>query len=140
MDAVRYSFLLVNYNMGKLVSLCTDRIAVEMGQENYEIVVADNSTDPQFRLGPDSFAADPRIRLVFLDHNRGLVDAVNRITHLARGEYVFIMHPDVEFVPGCADTLRRFLESTPHAGVASPNISSPDGTAPKCRSEERRVG
>lgn len=141
-----YSFMLVNYNMSGLVECCIESIETEVGSDTYEIIVADNSTDPMFRLA-DSFAElHKRVRLVRLSENRGWIDSLNAILPFATGDYVIIMHPDVTFGGGCLRTLRHFLEANQTAGIVSPNLYYPDGTEnrlrlrfPGLRTELRRV-
>src|SRR5208282_4651745 len=105
--AMTYSFLLVNFNMWGLVERCIGQIKsrVDPG-EQYEIVIADNSTDIRFRA-PDEFAqTDPTARVVRIEQNNGWVDALNHILPTARGRFVVIMHPDVTLDEGCLGKLR----------------------------------
>jgi N-acetylglucosaminyl-diphospho-decaprenol L-rhamnosyltransferase len=126
---MNYTFLLVNFNMWGLVERCVREIQTHVDAgDRYEILIADNSTDARFRV-PDGFErTNENVKVSRLAENRGWVDALNAILPKATGEYVLIMHPDVTFGAGCLTTLRAFLERTPGAAVASPDLVYPDGT------------
>lgn len=94
----------------------------------YEIIVADNSTDPGFRLCDDFTAVHPRVTLIQISENRGWVDALNIIIPGIGGEYAVIMHPDVEFTPGCVAGMKAHLDAHPEVGVVAPNLYYPDGS------------
>jgi GT2 family glycosyltransferase len=124
-----YSFLLVNFNMFGLVERCIGQIqaGVRPGDE-YEIVIADNSTDARFSI-PEAFVrTNQKIKVVRISQNKGWVDALNQILPLASGEFTVIMHPDVTLGENCLGQLRTFLEQHPQAGFLSPSLSYPDGT------------
>lgn len=127
----RYSFLLVNYNMWGLAERCLREIEASVADEEYEILLADNSTDGEFRAPPDCTKAFRRLSLIYLEQNNGWVDVLNRLIPLASGDFVVVMHPDVRIPPGCFAALRLFLESRPLAAMVSPAMVYPDGT--RCR-------
>jgi GT2 family glycosyltransferase len=142
-----YSFLLVNFNMAGLLQRCLASIERECAGSAYETLVAENSTDPRFAVSEEMAARHPHLRLIRLEENRGFIDALNRLVPLAAGEFVVIMHPDVELEPGCLAALGAFLEAHPRAGVVGPDLVDPDGTPdvirlrfPSVRGELRRVG
>lgn len=126
--AMRYSFLLVNYNMAGLVGQCIDGIERQLaGQPEYEILVADNSTDHEFRLPTDYGATHPHVRVAHLEENRGWVHALNFLIPQANGDLAVIMHPDVCMEPGCLSRIHAFMDAHPRAGLVSPNLYYPNG-------------
>lgn len=143
-----YSFLLVNFNMSGLLERCVASIEAQLdANADYEILIADNSTDERFRVADEFEERHAKARVSRLKENRGFVHALNRLIAVARGRYVVIMHPDVELNLNCLDELSAFLGRHPCAGVASPNLRNPDDTAdevrlrfPSVRQELRRLG
>lgn len=125
---MRYSFLLVNFNMWGLLERCIREIEarVDVGNGDYEILIADNSTDGRFRV-PDYFS-HPAVTVTRVAENRGWVDALNRVIPAAKGQFIVIMHPDVTLADGCIAALRSFLETHSRAGVVGPNLVYPDGS------------
>ena len=130
---LEYSVLLVNFNMGALTGCVIENVATQLRGRRFEIIVADNSTDPGARLSSYLNQLPDNVRLLNLTDNRGFVDALNRIIPLARGRWMVIMHPDVEFKSGCLGSLVEFLKQHPRAAVASPNLFYPDGQPNKIR-------
>ncbi len=123
-----YSFLLVNFNMWGLVERCIGEIIARAESDgNFEIIVADNSTDARFAAPDHVVRSEPRLRIVKIAENKGWVDALNRILPTASGQYVVIMHPDVTLDESCLGHLQHFLEQNPRAGVVSPDLVYPDG-------------
>jgi GT2 family glycosyltransferase len=129
-----YSFLLVNFNMWGLIERCIREIEGNIaGSYDYEILIADNSTDDRFSA-PEHFE-HPAVSITRVAENRGWVDALNVVLTKARGRYVVIMHPDVTLADGCIDTLRSFLDLHPRAGVCGPSLVYPDGKCTAIRLE-----
>jgi GT2 family glycosyltransferase len=121
--AMRFSFLTVNYNMAPLVKELIKTLPQQLAPDSsYEMIIADNSTDPDYRLDPAAYPADSPIRIVPVGENERYVTVLNRIMPLAKGDYVVIMHPDVQPKPGCFQTVAAFLDKNPKAGVVSPNL------------------
>ena len=114
-----------------------DRIQSQGGNDTYEILIADNSTDSRFCV-PSDFR-HPRVSVTRVAENRGWVDALNRILPKASGRFVVIMHPDVTLADGCIDALRSFLELHPQAGVVGPDLVYPDGKPNAIRLQFPRV-
>jgi len=68
----------------------------------------DGSTSPETRAVLDSARADPRVRVVRSDTNRGIVDASNAALACATGEFVGLMDHDDELYPeALAEVLAR---------------------------------
>ena len=73
------------------------------------VVVDDGSTDGTSRVVRRAARADPRIRLLRLDRNRGQAAALNVGMDAARGRYLAILDADDEAAPGrLAHQVRAF--------------------------------
>jgi GT2 family glycosyltransferase len=145
---LKYSFLMVNYNMGKMVSRCVENFKSQVAEtDSYEVLIADNSNDPECQIADVCLNSHSNVRILRLDQNRGWVDALNRLLPLATGEFILIAHPDIEMTGKCLSLLARFIESNPSAGVVSPDLWYPNGQRctirtcfPSVMSELRRLG
>lgn len=124
------SFLLVNYNMRPLVESCVAGVIRQMRGSGlaYEILVGDNSSDPEFALAAGSFsAAAPQVIFHKLEGADGWIPALNRLIPQARGRLICIMHPDIEFGEDCVRRCAEYLDAHPEAGVVAPNPYRSDG-------------
>jgi hypothetical protein len=117
------SFLLVNYNMRPLVESCVEGVIRQMRESGlaYEVLVGDNSRDPQFALTGESFSRAPQVILHKMEDATGWIPALNRLIPEARGRVICIMHPDIEFAEGCVRRCVEYLDAHPEAGVVAPN-------------------
>lgn len=127
-----FSFLLVNYNMAELIGRCIQSIQRTLPEHlSAEFLVADNSSDPRFKLASETLA---NARIIECESS-AWVDALNRLLPLAVGKYCIVMHTDVELSAGCLETLYRYLETHPRVAIASPDLYYPDGTPCKIRTQ-----
>lgn len=123
-----YSFLLVNYNMKGLIEQCIDSLAANLTcQNNYEIIVADNSTDDNFRIEQQFVHKHTNLTVIHIQKNEGWVAALNSILPKAGGDFIIIMHPDVVLCPGTLNALESFLINNDRAAIVAPNLYYPDG-------------
>jgi len=147
MDLLRITFLLVNFNMKGLIGKCLASIYQQgLDPKAYEILIADNSNDPNFAIDQEFISSHPNVTLYKLVENKGWVNALNHLLSKPRGEIVFIMHPDVEFRPGCINQLTDYLDRNTDVGIVSPDIVYPNGVPTKIRlkfpsicSESKRI-
>lgn len=133
MGSPELSFLLVNFNSAALVAHCLDKLLNVLPEGvPVEILIADNSSDPAYRLPADFAASRPSVRLVQLE-NRGWIDALNHLFPLAQGRYLVVMHTDLEFAEGAPQAMLNFLRAHPEVGIASPDLVYPDGSGCRIR-------
>lgn len=130
------TFLLVNFNMKGLIEKCLKSIYAQgLKEGSYEILIADNSTDPNFTIDSGFINEHPSVSMHRLKENLGWIHALNCLLPKAKGKVVFIMHPDIEFLPDCINRLKDFLEKNPKVGVVSPDIVYPDRSQTKIRTK-----
>lgn len=80
--------------------------------------------------------ADTRVTYHFSRRNLGYGRAHNIALHASKGRsrYNLIMNTDISYSPDVVLTLKAYLDSNAHAGLAAPKILHPDGTLqPVCR-------
>ena len=126
---VDVSFLLVNYNMRPLVEACVAGVIRQMRGSGlaYEILVGDNSSDPQFALTAGNFSRAPQVIFHKMEGAAGWIPALNRLIPEARGRLICIMHPDIEFGEDCVRRCVEYMDAHPEAGVVAPNPYRSDG-------------
>jgi len=97
------------------------RLFVESLRRNtdypYELIVVDNgSTDAT----PEYLASLPAARVVRLEENSGVPEALNRGIEAAQGAYVAVCNNDLILTRGWLGTLVAGLEDSPEAGIVCP--------------------
>ncbi len=140
------SILLVNYNMSPMFEKFLPKLIEQIEKKTkYEIIILDNSDDPEFTLTKNFSDINKNIKLIY-SQNEGFVAGLNKIISLVRYHYVIIMHPDVELLPGTLNKLQTFLDENQYVGIVAPNLYYPNGIENKIRlkfptiiSEIRRI-
>jgi GT2 family glycosyltransferase len=61
-------------------------------------------------------------------HNSGFAAANNQGIRRARGEFVLLLNPDTEILPGSLQAMVDFMRATPRAGAAGGCLVNPDGS------------
>ena len=126
---IAVSFLIVNYNMRPLVESCVAGVVQQMRDTGlaYEILLGDNSSDPQFALTSESFPEARQVIFHKMEGAAGWIPALNRLIPEARGRLVCIMHPDIEFGEDCVRRCVEYMDAHPEAGGVAPNPYRSDG-------------
>lgn len=105
------SAIVTVYNRAAMIAAAIDSL-VRQSSENLEIIVVDDgSTDESARVV--EAIADPRIRLLRHDGNRGIPAARNTGLEAARGDFIAWLDSDDLARPGRLATQARFLEANP---------------------------
>jgi GT2 family glycosyltransferase len=120
---IAVSFLIVNYNMRPLVESCIAGVVRQMRESglSYEILLGDNSSDPEFALTAGSLSGTPQVIFHKMEGAAGWIPALNRLIPEARGRLICIMHPDIEFGENCVRRCVEYMDAHPEAGVVAPN-------------------
>lgn len=95
-----------------------------------DVWVVDNATDG--RLVSEIRAEFPETRWLFNRERLGFSANHNQVLKQAQGRYLCILNDDIVVHPGAFDTLVRFLDENPEAGIAGPRLLNPDGTQQDC--------
>jgi N-acetylglucosaminyl-diphospho-decaprenol L-rhamnosyltransferase len=116
---VKFSAVTVNYRSWPYTLRCIDSLYAT-GYEGFEVVVVDNDQE-----------APPEIphpvRLVRNPQNVGFASACNQGMEVSEGENLLFINPDTVVEGDFFESLERFLEENPRAGVAGPKIVGFDG-------------
>jgi glycosyltransferase involved in cell wall biosynthesis len=88
------------YQAERYVERALASLSAQTLQDLEVVVVDDGSTDGTASLVRRAARADPRLRLLRLDRNRGQAAALNAGIEAARGRYLAILDADDEAAPG----------------------------------------
>jgi GT2 family glycosyltransferase len=87
-----------------------------------EVIVVDNTCTIGEREVLDEMRRSYGFSLICNDNNLGFAKACNQAYAGSKGKYIFLLNPDAFVMPSCLGVLRDFLENTPTAGTASPQV------------------
>ncbi|MBX6385488.1 MAG: glycosyltransferase [Microbispora sp.] len=120
------SILIINWNAGRLTRECVRQIWANTTGVRYEIILADNGSDPQELRSLEALGRG--VRLLALGTNRYFGEANNIAAEHARGRYVCLLNNDAFVQPGWLRHLVDALDGDAEAGAAGPLFLFPDGT------------
>ena len=116
---MKFSVVTVNYRSWSYTLRCIDSL-YRTGYADFEVVIVDNDQ-----------AVPPQIphpvRLIRNRQNVGFARACNQGSVASRCENVMFLNPDTIVEAGFFESLEKFLDENPGAGVAGPRILDTEG-------------
>ena len=108
---MRFSVITPSFNPSPWLRLCIASVADQ--RVDVEHIVQDaGSTDGTL----DWLPHDSRVK-AFVEHDRGMYDAVNRGLRRAEGDIVAYLNCDEQYLPGCLQTVGDFFRTHPRVDV-----------------------
>lgn len=128
------SIVIVSWNTCELLRDCLQSVEDELAafhRPDIEVIVVDNaSVDGS---GAMVTACFPWVRLAQNSQNIGFAAANNQALQEATGDYLLLLNPDTQLLPGALIELLAFMDQHPCAGAAGSRLLNPDGTLqPSC--------
>jgi GT2 family glycosyltransferase len=113
----RVTAILVAHNQAGELRRAIEALERSERREQLEILVVDCASSDETPSLAEEF---PNITMQRLPHHFGATKALNIATRTARGEFLFLLSPDVEVTPGLIAQLAERLESNSAAAAVSP--------------------
>ncbi len=121
------SIVIVNYNVKEL--LINSLLSIEKyskSDNSYEIIVVDNdSKDGSVEIILSQF---PKVILIENKYNAGFPKANNQAFEIAKGNYIFMLNPDTEFIDDALGKLFQFMETNQDVSIVGPELLNTDGS------------
>ncbi len=115
------SIIIVHFKVKQLLIDCLESIYKNTQGVSFEIIVVDN--DEQKTISADLKRRFPQI-IYIPNKNRGFAQGNNVGTKKARGDFLFFVNPDTEFLPGLLENLVSFIKNKKNVGAVSPLLLS----------------
>lgn len=123
---IKLSIIIVNFNVKAFLQNCLLSVRKALEKIPSEIIVVDNASDDgSVEIIKKNF---PDVKIIELSENLGFSKANNIGLKIAKGEYICLLNPDTIVEEDTLNTMIRFMESHPEAGMAGCKILNPDGT------------
>jgi N-acetylglucosaminyl-diphospho-decaprenol L-rhamnosyltransferase len=120
------SVLVVSYRTRELTRACLRSVLENVSGIPYEVIVVDNgSGDGSAAMIAEEF---PAARLIALEDNVGFAAGVNLAAEHATGEFLVLLNPDAEVLPGAVEKLVEFARAHPDTGIVGGRTLGPDGS------------
>jgi GT2 family glycosyltransferase len=115
--------VIVNYNAGDALTRCVTSVLAQ--QVPVRITVADNaSSDHSLQCLESAVGGSGQLRITANQENLGFATAVNSAVARLDGkaEYLLVLNPDCEMLPGSLAKLAAALDNDPGAALAGPAV------------------
>jgi GT2 family glycosyltransferase len=124
MSETALSVIVVNYNGGRIVRECLDRLWQELRPE-WQVLAVDNASRDGSADGLED--AYPGLSVIRNADNLGFARANNQAMRVARGAYVLLLNPDVSIQPSAISRAIAYLDEHPDVAILGPKILLADG-------------
>lgn len=119
MSAPRVSFVVLNYNHGKVLPRCLDAALSQTVPADEIIVIDDGSTDDSRGIIAGFASRAPTLRPCPNEKNMGIGFTINRGLALATGDYVAFLAADDRVLPGLVEGCLPLIQAHPQAAATS---------------------
>lgn len=116
----------MNWNAGATLRLCLAALFAGESGVPAQVILVDNASTDGSLAG--LIEAYPTLEIIRNAGNVGFARAVNQGFRTVRGQFAFLLNPDVILQPSAVGRLTEFMASHPRAGVAGPRLLDRDGT------------
>ncbi|MCD4847533.1 MAG: glycosyltransferase family 2 protein [Candidatus Aegiribacteria sp.] len=112
------SVIITSYNSSSTLSDTIESLLrLNPDETPKEIIVVDNASSDGSADIAQSF---PELQVLRSTVNQGLATANNRGAEISTGRSLLFLNPDTEILPGALNTLMKFEETHPDAGLLGP--------------------
>ncbi len=122
----KLSIIITSYKNTELLRLCLESIQKSIKDLEYEVIVADSSTEEKtYDLFRECFSG-----VVFISNkrNRGFGALVNQGLGRAKGEFLFIINADIIIKDNAVSKLLKFIEKDDTVGIVAPKLINFDNS------------
>ena len=131
-ETIRASIIIVDFFKAPSIAANIQRMLAQGERYDIEIIIIDNSVDHDNRaVLQECSALASNITLVCNDVNNGYIQACNQGAKLAKGDYLFFVNPDIEWLSSSivTDVIDIFLRDS-RIGILGTQQRNDDGTIP----------
>jgi GT2 family glycosyltransferase len=126
------SIIIITWNSEEFIEKCLKSIFDTKGSIDLEVIVVDNASQDGTTKIIEKFK--PEVRLISNQQNLGYANANNQGIEISKGDYVFLLNPDVELKENCIRFMLDFMENHKDIDALGPQLLNPDGSIqPSCR-------
>lgn len=126
MPAPLLSVAIVNWNTRDLLLICLASLAAESQRLPLEVIVVDNgSSDGSAEAVQEHF---PNVKLLINRKNNGFAKAMNLALKAAAAQFICLLNPDCEIVPGALWLLYQQIHSNSEIKAVGPQLLNADGS------------
>lgn len=126
MVKINLSVVILNFNTDDFLVKCLQSLMSVMDEVNLDVWVVDNnSADASIALAKKSF---PKLHYLLSKENLGYARGNNLALRQVKDEYILILNPDTEILPGTLNYILKYMKDHPNVGASSCRVELADGS------------
>lgn len=130
---MKLSIVIIEYQCMVLVQACIESIKAHLGSLDPELLVVSNSNYSAAQLAAHQSSL-PGAQLVSSGGNLGYAGGVNFALNITKGDYIYILNPDVLLTDSRIIDIMSEMDADPSWAFAGPHVVDVDGLRqPSCR-------
>lgn len=119
------SVLIVTWNSQDYIASCLSSVQKQGECGSIEVIVVDNASEDETR---DIISQDfPTVQVIHNVENLGFTRACNCGLAECRGQFILLLNPDTEIMPGSLNRIVQYMKAHNHVGGLGPQLLYPDG-------------
>jgi N-acetylglucosaminyl-diphospho-decaprenol L-rhamnosyltransferase len=123
---LRLSIIVVSWNTKVFLMDCLASIWQYMPSVPFEVFVVDNGSSDGTAVAVHEVF--PWVKVMANKENRGFATANNQAIRHCAGQYILLLNSDAVLPEGGLETLLRFADAHPRAGIVGVKLTDPDGS------------
>lgn len=116
--SIKVSIIIVNYNVSEKLLECLGSIYSSKPKIEFEVIVVDNSEENT--IEKNLSLKFSKVKYIKTNRNVGFSAGNNLGVRKARGDYLFFLNPDTQFVGNVVDELYKLIISNGKIGIVAP--------------------
>lgn len=122
---VELGIVIVNRNNKEFLSRCLESLYHNPPSCSFRLLVVDNASyDGSLEMLGEKF---PQVEWIANQTNLGFARANNQAIRLLSANFILLLNPDIQVLPGSIDVLKRFMEANSGVGLAGAKLPLPSG-------------
>lgn len=114
---LKLSAFMGNYNDGKSLPRALTSLMTQTRPPDELVIVDDGSRDDSVKIVREYQEIYPAIKLIINQANRGILDTIERVPHLLKGDYIYGASANDYVLPGFFKEAMAIAEAHPQAGI-----------------------
>lgn len=121
---IKLSVIYVYYNTPEELKLSIESLKKACAKIPYEVIVVSNNSPKSI---PKKIYDKPNVTIINNDTNCGYGKGLNQGAKIAKGEYLFLVNPDIIFKKEAIINLLKEIQRKPKIGVIAPQLIDEKG-------------
>jgi len=123
------SIITINYKTADYVERMLESLFAHGTGCDFEVFVVENGSGQDLSKLEERF---PTVKFIYSKTNRGFAGGCNLAIEQAKGDYLLLVNPDIQFVDNAVCQIEAHMERDTEVGVGGIRLTNLDGSQQEC--------